>query len=178
MKVKNELELVEYIALVENLAKEYFDIEGNFTPHYGELNAMRCFYNLCVEEDIAELPHNLEDVMELIPLIKNEEFLNAFAVCKQNRSDDCKLTFGNAYQTADLIVDERKFSFNRIAEVLKMTIGNLLDGINTALSPENIEKIEKIANEIKGGNISADSIAEAVGKSETFKQIINNKKVE
>ena len=43
---------------------------------------------------------------------------------------------------------------------------------------ENIEKIEKIANEIKDGNISANSIAEAVGKSETFKQIINDKKAE
>ncbi len=59
-----------------------------------------------------------------------------------------------------------------------MTIGNLLDGINNALSPENIEKIEKIANEIKDGNISANSIAEAVGKTETFKQIINDKKAE
>ena len=178
MKVKNELELIEYISLVENLAKEYFDYEGNYTPHYGELNAIRLFYNWCVEDDIDGLPHTLEDATELSGLVKNEDFMKAFAVCRQNRSDDCKLTFGNAYQTADLIVDERKFSFNRIAEVLKMTIGNLLDGINTALSPENIEKIEKIANEIKGGNISADSIAEAVGKSETFKQIINNKKVE
>ncbi len=178
MKIKKELELVKYIALVDNLAKEYFDIEGNFTPHFGELNAMRCFYNFCVEDDIAGLPHNLEDVTELVPLIKNKKFLKAFTVFRKNRADNCELTFGNAYETANLIVDERKFSFNRITEVLKITIGNLLDEINNVLLPENIEKIEKIANEIKDGNISADTIAEAVGKSETFKQIISSKKAE
>lgn len=178
MKVKKELELVEYMILVENLAKEYFDIEGNYTPHFGELNAMRCFYNLCVEDDIAGLSHDIEDVMELAPLIKNEDFRKAFDIYKESRTDYCNLTFANAYQTAFLIVEERKYSFNRIAEVLKMTIGNLLDGITTALSPENIEKIEKIANEIKDRNISADTIAEAVGKSETFRQIISDKKAE
>lgn len=178
MKIKKELELVEYMLLVENLAKEYFDIEGNYTPHYGELNAMRCFYNLCVKDDIAGLSHNIEDVMELAPLIKNKDFIKAFDIYKETHTDYSNLTFANAYATAELIVEERKFSFNRIAEVLKITIGNLLDGINKSLSPENIEKIERIANEIKDGNISVDTIAEAVEKSKTFKQIISNKKAE
>ena len=174
MEIKKELELAEYIALVDNMVQESFDENNNYAPHWGKLNAMRLFYNHCVQEDIAGLSHDIEDASLMAALVKNDEFMNAFESCTY--CYDSRLTFANAYAMADKIVNVKTHSFNYAVESLKIVANNFLKGIIDSLSPENIDKIEKIANQISNGELSAEAISEAVGNSEIFKKLLAEKK--
>ena len=73
IKVKENFEIVDFATMVDSIVAEYFDAEGNYTPHIGMLNAMRVFYNECVTEskfDIQQIINNLR-VDDLRQLIKN-----------------------------------------------------------------------------------------------------------
>lgn len=179
MEIKKKLELAEYISLVDSLAKEFFDDENNYSPHWGELNAVREFYNRCVKEDIAGLSHDISDASLIAGLLENKDFIRAFERCKDDYLEygcTSRLTFGNAYATAKDIVNVKVQSFNYAVESLKIAANNFLKGIIDSLSPENIDKIEKIANQISNGELSAEAISEAVGNSEIFKKLIGEKK--
>ena len=179
MEIKKKLELAEYITLVESMAKEFFDTDNNYTPHWGELNAIRVFYNQCVKEDIAGLSHDIEDASLISILLENDDFRHAFERCKDDYLQygrSSYLTFGNAYATAKDIVNVKTHSFNYAVESLKIVANNFLKGIIDSLSPENIDKIEKIANQISNGELSAEAISEAVGNSEIFKKLLVEKK--
>lgn len=172
MKIQNNLDLVEYVALVDNIAEEYFDSDGRYTPHFGQLNAMRQFYNCCVKDDICGLSHDINDAIELKPIVKNEDFIKEFDT-EITRHKTSSLSFGNAYQTALEIVDAKKQSIYQVVECLKSSIEKLLNNVTASFTPENLAMIEKIASGIS--NINSESIVEAIGKSERFKEIINNK---
>lgn len=179
MEIKKKLELAEYISLVDSLAKEFFDDENNYSPHWGELNAVREFYNRCVKEDIAGLPHDISDASLIAGLLENKDFTHAFERCKDDYLEygcTSRLTFGNAYATAKDIVNVKVQSFNYAVESLKIVANNFLKGIIDSLSPENVDKIEKIANQISNGELSAEAISEAVGNSEIFKKLLAEKK--
>lgn len=177
MRTNTTLNILEYILIVENIAKEYFNSNHEYTPHYGQFNVMRLFYNYCVIDDIADLSHDFTDAMQVQKLVDNDEFIKEF-----DSAIECEKTslfnFTNAYHTAMEIVEERKNNISLAVEALKMTIGELLDNISNSLSQENIDKFAEIAKEIAKGKLSADSIVNAVGTSDVFQKIISDKEAE
>ena len=177
MKIKKILSLLDYCYIVENIAQEYFDDNNEYTPHYGKLNVMRLFYNYCIIDDIADLPHDFTEAEQVETLVTNSEFISEFDRAIQ-REDDSYLTFSNAYHTAMDIVDNKKNNVRLVIDMLKEVIGGLLDNITNVLSQENIDKFTQIAKEISDGRLSEESVVEAVENSDTFKQIISDKEAE
>ena len=165
--VETKLSMTDYISLVNAIAIEYFDEEGNYHPYIGELNAMRLFWNLCVKEshlDSDELGHDLHTVLDIEDIVIDSEFVDAYneAICNCGKVE---MTFGYAYNTAMDMISHRKASFTGVIDAMK----GLLDGLREFASEENIENLAKIANEISKGTDLSTIFA-------TYGKLIANKK--
>ena len=172
VKVHTDLGIVEYCAIVKSIADGYFDDEFEFVPHFGKLNAMRLFYNICVEDDILGKPHDISDALEMEDLVKNEEFIGAFekALETENRFI---LNFANAYYDAIKIVNTKKGSLNRAVDVIKSVLNNVVESMGSVFTEENMAKMQKMSEDIASGKLSNESIAEAFGNSAAYDKIIN-----
>jgi len=162
MVIKTDMNIVDYVSLVNNIVNEFFDDEGEYVPHIGRLNTMRLFYNECVIESNFELSHDFEDALQMGVLVEDEEFIEQFNAALKG-DGTIRLDFANAYAEAMEIVNVRKGSFGNAVNVIKNAISNVVDMINPVLGKENIEKFNKLADTFSKGNLSADSIVEAFG---------------
>ena len=171
LKVNTSLTVVEYMKMVNDLIAEYFDENGDYSPQYGRLNAMRLFYNKCVKDDVGQVPHTIEEATEMQALIESDAFIDAFNKAVETPGIS-HYDFGNAYSDALSIVDVRKTSLSQAVNAVKRFLIGLVDSITPMLSEENLTRIEKIAGEIKDGKLSAESIVTAVGNSD----FMNNSK--
>ena len=51
---RNQFDVLEYTTLVNQLVDGFFDENGEYTPHIGDMNAMLLFYNVCVvDKDVV-----------------------------------------------------------------------------------------------------------------------------
>lgn len=171
MIIEKDLELVDYIVMVNALAEEFFDENGEYLPYAGKLNAMRLFYNNCVRvSDLDEqVDHNITNVFDMEKLITNEEFIKAFNDTI-SKNDLIRFDFGNAYNDALDIVNHRKSSIGGLLS----SIGKMISNITNSMTDENIEKISKIAQDITDGVISPESIVDAYGNSKRFSEVVNS----
>lgn len=162
MTIKTDLGIIEYYYIVEEIAHEYFDENGEYQPHIGILNTMRLFYNKCVTESEfdVEIPHDNTDAMKMEPLLADKGFIKAFNDAISGNGMVC-LNFANACQNAMDIVNDKKSSISRVTDIIKKSIEAITDMISPALSEENITAVSKIAQGFADGNISADAIVEA-----------------
>ena len=168
MVIKKDFSVIDYVSLVNGIADEFFDVNGEYQPHLGRLNVMRLFYNECVTESKFDLPHDFNDALMLEPLIQDEEFIAEFN--KALKGDgSVRLDFANAYAEAMEIVNVRKGSFGNAVDVIKGAISNIVDMINPVLGTDNIEKFKQIADSFTNGNLSADAIVEAFGNKDENK---------
>lgn len=168
MVIKKDFSVIDYVSLVNGIADEFFDVNGEYQPHLGRLNVMRLFYNECVTESKFDLPHDFNDALMLEPLIQDEEFIAEFN--KALKGDgSIRLDFANAYAEAMEIVNVRKGSFGNAVDVIKGAISNIIDMINPVLGTDNIEKFKQIADSFTSGNLSADAIIEAFGNKDENK---------
>ena len=167
VKVETKLGIVDFVTMVNAIVAEFFDADGNYTPHIGRLNAMRLFYNECVLDDTFGIPHNITDALEMDALIKNEDFINLFT---ESLVSDNKFSFdfANAYDSAVEIVNVKKNSTGRIIDSIKNLIGRFTDILAPLFSEENIEKLEQISKDISNGKLSEQTIAEAFKNSDMF----------
>lgn len=46
MVIKKDFSVIDYVSLVNGIADEFFDVNGEYQPHLGRLNVMRLFYNI------------------------------------------------------------------------------------------------------------------------------------
>jgi len=154
--VKENLELTEYVSLVENIAEGFFDEEGNYQPHIGKLNTMRLFYNEYVIESNFDIPHGFSGALQLRPLINDNEFIYKY---NQSLNGDgyIRLDFANAYRDAMKIVKTKKDSLNGLILTVKNVIKKAVNSFSESLSAENIEKLSKIAESIGEENFDLDS---------------------
>lgn len=175
MVIKNKFNVVEYVSLVNDIAEEFFDDEGDYIPHIGRLNIMRLFYNKCVVESKFDLSHNFQDALQLDYLVGDEDFIKAFneAVAGDGMF---RLDFANAYADAMSIVNERKSSVNNIIRKVEKGIAKITDKISPILSEDNITSLSQIAQDISNGKLSAESIVEAYANSQRFKELVDNNK--
>lgn len=176
MKYNNKLNLGQYIQVVKDMANEFFDIEtGEYTPHIGELYAACLYFNLCVElEETDEFKTQpITDISDIEQLLNNKEFCDQFY--KETTFDDSYISFGNAYMHALSIVEYRKRDANSFAEAVSKGLEAVLKAFRESFSDSEIEKIIKLANDIKSGTISNESIAEAYSNTVRYKEVSEDK---
>lgn len=163
IEYRNKLELAEYLALAEIIADGYFDVDGQYAPHYGTLNAYRMFYNMCVTKSKYDEKYGHEvSLEEAAEIISDDEFISKFDTCV--RSDCGGLTFSAAYRAAMDMVCQRKSSIGSAVTLITELIKDVSDKISNVMSGENLARIELIANDIKEGKLSADAVVDAYGK--------------
>lgn len=168
-------DVTSYIVAVEEMAKEYFDDNGDYTPHFGFLNVMRIFYNMCVKTDLYELPHEIVDAMDMDKLVTDEDFVEEFNKALVG-DGQFRFDFSNAFAQAMDIVRTRNTSPREtLNALLTKAIAGLQD-IGDIFTAENIDKIAKIAEDIKDGNLNAEQLAAAYGKSERFQDVVKDSK--
>ena len=165
---KKKLSVAEYIAIVNNIASNYYNENGEYQPHIGILNAMRIFYNVCVTEDMFDLPHNIVDASEVEKLANDDEFIHSFNSAIES-DGNVQLNFANAYIDAIAIVESKNDMITNAIMPVKNMIIDMIQNFSSYLTEENMNIISKISEGISNGNITADSIIEAYGKSQGFK---------
>lgn len=171
-KIKNNIEfdIVNYTNIVNNIADEFFDEKGEYTPHVGKLYAMSVFYNECVVEDGNKT--KIDDILQVQPLIRDRKFVNAFNKTIKKTSQ-IRLNFANAYRDALDIVNHRRASFNNAVNIIKNSINDVVDKMNSAMSEDSLSKMAELAQNITNGNLNINSI---LNNSKSNKKVIDIKK--
>jgi len=163
MTINTKLNLYDYIAVVEEIAFGFFSESDEYRPHYGRLNAMRVFYNLCVKESSHDetVPHDFVDLSMLETIVDDDEFIVEYR--KAIVFDEYDLSFGSAYADAIRIVHEKNRSNGTIlGKILKY-----LQGISNDMSSVDINEVAKAIN---GANV--DKLIEAYKDSNRFKEVV------
>lgn len=165
MVVDVKLSIVDFVFTVNDIALEYFDADGVYTPHIGLLNAMRVFYNKCVKESKfdTEIPHNVADALEMEAIVADKQFIQCFN--EALKTDEYSLTFATAYNEAMKIVEQKKTSVFGAVELIKKVIMQVVDNMNGALTPENIEKITSLFGKMEGANLDVGTIMKLFGQA-------------
>lgn len=178
MKSKT-LKLTEYIALVEMISEGYFDAAGEFQPQWGELNAIRLFYNFCIDSKDNPVNSLIGDEMQSI-LTNNkviDKYYNEVSAIKLDDSGNATdtitlpkintpyLSFGNAYLKAMEVVETRKSSIGTAINIITSAIKDMSDGVKNYMTQENLSYLATIAKEIKAGSIAPDAVAKAIADS-------------
>lgn len=175
-EINANLELFDYLAMVNEIALEFFSEEGTYQPHIGKVNAMRLFYNQCVTQSKFDekYSHDIVDAMDMVEIVADADFISAY-----NESIAAgaytSLDFGNAYKDAMEIVDVRKSSFGNAVEIVGSMLNRLVGSISSVLTDENIEKVSQIAKEISNGNISAEAVVDAYAEHMKKQGVAENK---
>lgn len=173
MVVDTKLEMFPYLQAVNDIALEYFNVDGVYQPHIGVLNAMRIFYNLCVKESKFddEYGHDIYEATDMEKIVLDEEFMTEFNKAIWN-TENIVFTFGNAYQQALDIVECKKISFENTITMISKAITDIIEQFSAAMNEETIDKIVDVANKISDNKINADTIVEAYSQSQQSKKNI------
>lgn len=169
MKINTEFNIIDYMMLVNEMVEEYFSSDGEYTPHLGELNAMRLFYNKCVTdyELEDEIPRPIDDTLDLEKVVADEQFIanynKAIKPCISR-----KLDFSNAYKDAHDIVQYRLSTAATIASSIENSIKEGLSLITEMLSDDTLKSFENIAKEIANGQLTEEAIVNAYDNSNRF----------
>ena len=174
MIVDTNLEIVDFMQVVNDIALEYFNVDGVYQPHIGMLNAMRVFYNVCVKESQFddEYEHDIFDALDMENIIKDKYFIAEFnnAICVSC----AKLDFANAYTQALEIVENKKTSLGVAIDTIRNLIFKLMDYVDEVFKDENLDRIANIAENISSGKINAETIVEAYTQSQKVKDAVNS----
>lgn len=162
LEVNTKLTLFDYLAMVEEIVREFFNSEnGVYQPQIGNLNAMRLFYNHCVTKSQFDekYGHDVTDADVMAEIVADNEFIKVF-----NQSLECNdilgYDFANAYKDAMEIVNVKKTSIGRIASVVNTLINKFSEQILPLITDENIAVFSKIVKDVSSGKLSIDSIAD------------------
>lgn len=162
LKINTKFAMLDYLAIVDAIADEFFDSDGTYQPQIGKINAMRLFYNHCVLHSKFDnkYGHDIEDASDLAEIIADKEFVKAY-----NRSirvgSNATLDFRNAYNDAMEIVKQRKSSFGNLSHVLSSALNQLSGHFSNILTDENIEKVSQIAQNMSDDKFNVKSVVEA-----------------
>lgn len=171
LTINTNFTIAEYVMITEAIVAGYFDDDGEYKPYIGELNAMRLFYNNCVESDINGLAHEIEKADEMVDLVNDETFIREF-----NKSieycDGIKLDFSNAFRNALDIIASKQKSLDFIIKPLTSYISGIVADLGSILNQDNIDKMTTISEGVLNGNLNVDAVVDA------FKKTVKGKDVE
>ena len=169
IKVNENIGIIEYSAAVMEIASKFFDEDGNYTPHFGRINAMMVFFNYFIsEDDLKQLFSNVPENAEEDYLLSNQEYLNMFNEALKG-DDTYRLNFANAYSDALEIVNTRKSSLTRAIDAIGVMIDDMLNKFQSTLSEENVKTLQSFVD--GASKIDPEKIAEGYVKSGRIKQI-------
>lgn len=170
--VNTKLEMFQYLQIVNDIALEFFNIDGNYQPHIGVLNAMRIFYDYCVKESKYDekYGHDMFDVTDMEEIIKDDDFI--FAFNEALKVDSVGFDFGNAYAQALDIVEYKKTSFENIVDIIYKAITNFVESFHSMVEEDEVNKIVDIANKMSKNEINSDTIVEAYTHSKRFHDVV------
>ncbi|MBQ2396113.1 MAG: hypothetical protein II304_03595 [Bacteroidales bacterium] len=157
-------DIANYLGTVKTIVDGFFS-GGEYNPAYGKINTMRLFHNFCITDSPFDVPDEIVTDMDMNVLLESNEFLQTFEDMLNTQSP-FTLTFGNAYREALDIVETRKSGLGQVTETIKSFVMDFIDGLNNSLSADNIARLEKIAENVQNGDLSADSIVAAFGKAQ------------
>ena len=120
MTIKRNVNIDTYIEAVEDIARGFFNEDGDYVPHLGRINSIAAFLDYFVDDPEF---HENTDVNEIL---SNEELIQAY---NKEIVHFGGLNFAAAYADALTIVEHRKNSFYNLANFIKKY-----------LTPESIEK--------------------------------------
>lgn len=165
MLVDTKLSIVDFVSIVNGIALEYFDIDGSYTPHIGLLNAMRLFYNECVKDSKFEgdIPHDIQDAIEMEAIVADEQFISCFNTSL--KADGYALDFATAYNEAMKIVEQKKTSVYGAVELIKNVLMQVFDNMNSAITPENIQKVTDLFDKMNSGNVDVATITKLLNQA-------------
>lgn len=186
MKVNTKLTLMEYLAMVELISSNYFNADGDYQPHIGLIGAMMVFWNYCVKESNldSKYGHDLEKISDMEEIVNDTEFLTEFAKATDvdkfidisSEDSDHKhyveipsLDFSKAYDDALDIVRNKLSSGRVLIDLVKSSLSELMDNLAPVITPENMDNIRKITDEISNGTISTQSVVDEY-KRQAFAQ--------
>ena len=149
MERKLNLNMIEYPAVVKNIADGYFDKNGNYAPYYGKLNVVRLYYNLCVTKSKFDLPHDITDAAELDPLLEDEDFMQCLNDDLVSDGDYIGFRFADAYYDAIQIVKDRRNSVGRILTFAREAVEDLTTKMFEVLSQDNMDKLAKLGDALE-----------------------------
>ena len=169
--VKDNVNIVIYTAAVNEIVGKFFDDEGNYTPHFGRINAVGVFFNYFVDaESFDNYFNNVDNTLDLEFILTNSDCMDFYN--KALKGDGSfHLNFANAYSDALAIVKQKNASFSNIIDNIKNATAYISDKIAPAFAGDNLERLSKIAEEVSSGNLSAESIVAAYGNSKKIKDI-------
>lgn len=149
MERELSLNMIEYPAVVQNIADGYFDEDGNYAPYYGKLNIVRLYYNLCVTKSKFDLPHNITDAAELDPLLEDEDFMQCLNDDLTSFGGYIGFRFADAYYDAMQIVKDRRSSVGRILTFAREAVEDLTTKMFEVLSQDNMDKLAKLGDALE-----------------------------
>ena len=144
--IDTKLSMIDFLQVVNDIALEFFGIDGTYQPQIGFLNTMRVFYNVCVEESKFE-KKDIIDALDMESIVADEDFIKAFnAAIKPTQ--ERKLDFSNAYMQAMDIVSTKKTSLNNFIDIIHNMLNEFSDSIGKELGEDNLKKIINIAEKV------------------------------
>ena len=168
------LGIFNYVNVVNEIAAGYFDDEHNYIPHLGLINAMKVFYNYCVDDRSKFDPNSsiIDGIEDIDSIFNDDEFLKEFngAIIVSS----IRLDFANAFRDALDIVNTNKSPINIGIQKLKGLIKSVMDSINASLTPENIGLVEKLKSLLESGEFTVDKFIESYGDSELFQKLLDS----
>lgn len=154
--------VIDYAIMVDSLASEFFNAEtGEYQPHFGNLNAMRAFYNTFYRDMQNDEP--IVDALDMNFLVSDTDFITAFNDTITTCSG-IQLDFANAYRDALDIVETRKTSVGRIFTGIQHGLENIIDIINPVMNEDGINKLFSVVQEMVNGNVNMSNIVKIYGK--------------
>ena len=176
--VNTELELFEYLQTVNDIALEYFNIDGKYQPHIGILNAMRIFYNLCVKKSKydKEYGHDIFDATDMKEIVADKDFIEAFNSALMVKN--INYNFGNAYRQALEIVEYKKTSLENTIDIIYKAVMNIIETFNSTINGDTLNTIIDVANKISNNQINSDTVIEAYTQSQRFHDVVTTNKPE
>ena len=144
MVVNTELDIIQYVNCVKDIAERYFNENGEYEPEIGILHTMCLFYNLCIKDSEfkADLGDTVSDIWDIRNIANNSEFVKEFnnAISNQN---EFKLNFNNAYMQAMDIVETKKNSASQIFDLIRILGTEFTESITSMFNGININEIQQ-----------------------------------
>lgn len=171
MKVNTNLNVFQYLNMVNDIADGFYSEQHEYQPHIGMVETMRIFYANCVVESEFDsvCPHDTDDVDLLAQVLSNEDFIDEYNKALIDL-DGYKFNFACAYRDAMDIVDSMKNSHLTFIGRLQSALVALIDKVNDKLSDGTIDKLNSFADDLKAGKIDYYKFFENFADSDVLEE--------
>ena len=163
IKVITDVDVITYSAAIKDIVEDFFDENGEYTPHFGRMGAVGTFFNYFVdEESLKEYFSDVEEGVDLDFILGNGECMRLYNDALSN-ADYYRLDFSNAYKDAMEIVRTKSSAASNIANKAKEIMYALAGIIDEVFTEENAEKLIQAFDEMTKKNTKTESTIKSIG---------------